>query len=176
MAWTRFPLERFRHTAGVIENAVAVSPDDPEVRKTSTLVTEVKELADIEERLRRFSSWYQAKRAISFCLRLRKRLTNQLRQKSSSASDGNKPERKEIEDDGQTNPISKDLKQLVNESIKAPRQEKLSHKPINVDELQDAESEIIRIVQNKAFEDEIVLLRHQDPQNITPPPYYNVLY
>jgi hypothetical protein len=46
----------------------------------------------------------------------------------------------------------------------------LSYKPINVDELQDAESEIIRIVQNKAFEDEIVLLRHQDPQNITPPP------
>ena len=164
------------HRLGVIENAVAVSPDDPEVRKTSTLVTEVKELADIEERLRRFSSWYQAKRAISFCLRLRKRLTNQLRQKSSSASDDNKPERKEIEDDGQTNPISKDLKQVVNESIKATRQEKLSYKPINVDELQDAESEIIRIVQNKAFEDEIVLLRHQDPQNITPPPYYNVLY
>ena len=146
------------------------------MRKTSTLVTEVKELADIVERLRRFSSWYQAKRAISFCLRLRKRLTNQLRQKSSSASNGNKLERKEIEDDGQTNPISKDLKQLVNESIQATRQEKLSYKPINVDELQDAENEIIRIVQNKAFEDEIVLLRHRDPQNITHPPYYNVLY
>ena len=144
-----FLWNNFDTQLGVIENAVAVSPDDPEVRKTSTLVTEVKELADIEERLRRFSSWYQAKRAISFCLRLRKRLTNQLRQKRSSASDGNKPERKEIEDDGQTNPISKDLKQLVNES---------------------------RIVQNKAFEDEIVLLRHQDPPNITPPPYYNVLY
>ncbi|CAB3991324.1 PREDICTED: uncharacterized protein LOC107355480 [Paramuricea clavata] len=98
-----------------------------------------------------------------------KRLINQLRQKSSSASDGNKPERKEIEDDGQTNPINKDLKQLVNKSIQATRQEKLSYKPINVDELQDAESEIITIVQNKAFDDEIVLLRHQDPQNIIPP-------
>jgi hypothetical protein len=91
------------------------------VRKTSTLVTEVKELADTEERLRGFSSWYQAKRAISFCFRLRKRLTNQLRQKNSSASDGNKLGRKEIEDDGQTNPIGKDLKQLVNESIWATR-------------------------------------------------------
>jgi hypothetical protein len=58
----------------------------------------------------------------------------------------------------------------MHKSIKAIRQEKLSYKPINVDELQDAESEIIRIVQNKAFEDEIVLLRHQDPQSITPPP------
>ena len=77
--WNNFDTQR-----GVIENAVAVSPDDPDVRKTSTLVTEVKELADIEECLRRFSSWYQAKRAISFCLPLRKRLTNLLRQKSSS--------------------------------------------------------------------------------------------
>jgi hypothetical protein len=67
-----------------------------------------------------------------------------LRQKSSSGSDGNEPERKEIEDDGQTNPISKDLKQLVNKSIKATRQENLSYKPINVDD--------------------------PDPQNITPPP------
>ncbi|CAB4009057.1 Hypothetical predicted protein [Paramuricea clavata] len=144
--------------------------DDSEVRRISTLVTEVKELADIEEGLRRFSSWYQAKRAISLCLRFRKRLTSQLRQKSSSASDGNKPKRKEIEDDGQTNPISKDLKQLVNKSIKATRQEKLSYKSVTVDKLQDAESEIIKIVQNKAFDDEIVLLRHLDPQNITPPP------
>ena len=46
----------------------------------------------------------------------------------------------------------------------------MSYKPVNAVKLQDAESEIIRIVQNKVFDDEIVLLRHQDPQNITPPP------
>lgn len=163
--WTNFDTQR-----GVIENAVAVSSDDPEVRKTSTHVTEVKELASIEERLRGFSSWLQAKRAVAVCLRLKKRLINQLRQKSSSASDGNKPERKEIQEDGQSNSVSKDLNQRVKESIKATKQEELSYKPANVDELQDAEGEIIRILQNKVFGDEIALLRHKDSQNITSPP------
>lgn len=76
---------------------------------------------------------------------------------------------KEFEDGGQTNPIGNDLNHLVNESVKSTKQEKLRYKPVNVDELQEAESEIIRIVQNKAFDDEIALLRHQNPENVTPP-------
>ena len=161
--WANFDTQR-----GVIEDVLAVSPDDPEVSKTSTLATEVKELAGIEERLCAFSSWYRAKKAIAFCLRLKKRLTNQLRQNSSCASEGNKVERKEVNE--QTNPISKGLNHRVNKSIKVTKQEKLSYQPVNVDELQDAENEIIRIVQSKVFNEELALLRHQDSQNITPPP------
>ncbi len=136
------------------------------MRKTSTLATEVKELVAIEERLCSFSSWYRRKKAIVFCLK--KRLTNQLRQKSSCASEGNKLEQKEV--DGQTNPISNGLNQLVNKSIKVSRQEKLSYQPVNVDELQDAENEIFRMVENKVLNEELALLHHQDSQNITPPP------
>ena len=51
----------------------------------------------------------------------------------------------------------------------ATKQEKLSYMPVNVDELQEAEGEIIRIVQNKVFADEIVLFRHQDSQNMISP-------
>ena len=158
--WTNFDTQR-----GVIENAVEVSSDDPEVRKASAFVTDVKELPDIEERLRGFSSRLQAKRAVAVCLRLRKRLINQWHQKKLSASNGNKLERNETEDDGQTNSVSEDLKRRANESNKATKQGKLSYMPVNVDELQEAEDEIIRIVQNKVFADEIVLFRHQDSQN-----------
>ena len=75
----------------------------------------------------------------------------------------------ETEDDGQTNSVSKDLNRRTNESNKATKQEKLSYMPVNIDELQEAEGEIIRIVQNKVFADEIVLFRHQDSQNIISP-------
>ena len=112
--WANFDTQR-----GVIENAVEVSSDDPEVRKAFAFVTDVKELPGIEERLRGFSSWLQAKRAVAVCLRLRKRLINQWRQKKLSASNGNKLERNETEDDGQTNSISKDLNRRANESNKA---------------------------------------------------------
>ena len=79
------------------------------MRKASAFVTDVKELPGNEERLREFSSWLQAKRAVAVCLRLRKRLINQWRQKKLSASNGNKLERNVTEDDGQTNSVSKDL-------------------------------------------------------------------
>ena len=162
-------MTNFNTQRGVIENAVKVSSDDPKVRKASAFVTDFKELPGNEERLREFSSWLQAKRAVAVCLRLRKRLINQWRQKKLSASNGNKLERNETEDDGQTNSVSKDLNRQTNESNKATKQEKLSYMPVNIDELQEAEGEIIRIVQNKVFADEIVLFRHQDSQNIISP-------
>ena len=43
---------------------------------------------------------------------------------------------------------------------KITEQKGFTYKPVNVDELREAEKEIIRKVQNKAFGHEIALLRH----------------
>ena len=51
-------------------HAEAIAQDDPEVRKSLSVATssEVK-FATLEERLRYFSSWHRAKRAIALCIR-----------------------------------------------------------------------------------------------------------
>lgn len=48
---------------------------------------------------------------------------------------------------------------------KTTKRKEFSYKPVNVDELEEAEREIIKKVQYKAFGDEITLLRHLHEYN-----------
>ena len=79
--------------------------------------------------------------------------------------------REELEVRGNINGPSSGLDRLANESVidhskeglkhhKITEQKGFTYKPVNVDELREAEKEIIRKVQNKAFGHEIALLRH----------------
>jgi len=54
------------------EESVTVSESDPEVKKISSLTTEVKIFADLLERIQYFSDWHKAKGAVAFCLRLQR--------------------------------------------------------------------------------------------------------
>ena len=51
-----------------------ISSDDPEVRKILTTTTQMQEHFALPERLKYFSSWHKAKRAIAACLPLQKKL------------------------------------------------------------------------------------------------------
>ena len=51
----------------------AVSPEDPEVKRVSTLATHVQEASSFLERLEYFSSWHRVKRAVAVCLRLQQK-------------------------------------------------------------------------------------------------------
>ena len=108
---------------------VAVRPEDPEVRTSTVLTTKVCELAGVEERLNRFSSWHRAKRAMAVCLRYREILLARMRERilsekqTRSASQGN-------------------CKNIF-------------ANPLSVEK----RKEIIRIVQRNSFVEEVSLLR-----------------
>ena len=57
------------------------------------------------------------------------------------------------------------LKRDLIKHHKITKQKRFAYKPVNVDELQESEREIIRKVQNKAFGDEIALLRYLNVAN-----------
>ena len=50
-----------------------ISSDDPEVRKILTATTQIQERFALPERLKYFSSWHKAKRAVAACFRLQKK-------------------------------------------------------------------------------------------------------
>ena len=54
----------------------------------------------------------------------------------------------------------------MNEGIEGTKHERLSHRLVNISELENAEKEIIRMVQKSAFNHELAVLRQQNPQNI----------
>ena len=51
----------------------AVSPEDPKVKRVSTLATHVQEASSFLERLEYFSSWHRVKRAVAVCLHLQEK-------------------------------------------------------------------------------------------------------
>jgi len=61
---------------GEEETAFALSPDDPDQKKTLVLATsgrQREEMASILKRLEYFSDWNHARKAIPICLRLKHR-------------------------------------------------------------------------------------------------------
>ena len=50
-----------------------IPADDPEVKRSSVLVTQVRKPSSILGRLEYFSSWHRAKKAIAVCLRLQEK-------------------------------------------------------------------------------------------------------
>ena len=67
----------------------AISPTDPELKKAHSFLSQKSEKSSLEpERLDCFSSWFRAKKAIALCLRLKEKLRDGLKKKTSqSASD-----------------------------------------------------------------------------------------
>ena len=50
-----------------------IPPEDPEIKKISAMTTQSQKRFSFPDRLRYFSSWHKAKRAVAVCLRLQKR-------------------------------------------------------------------------------------------------------
>lgn len=110
----------------------SLQPDDKEVRKASTLTTYTtnqEQSATLLQRLEYFSSWFRAKRAVALCLRYRRILLERTRGK-----------------------------QATMDGVKT-RSAARKYRPIDVDELTEAEQEIIRHVQKEAFKEEMRKLK-----------------
>ena len=115
-----------------VDDVPSITPEDPEVKKVFARATQIREpkLYSLQERLTYFSSWHRAKKAIAVCLRLQKRF-------QKIATSDSQSERKN-----------------------AKKQEGIAtYKPVDVRELKYAEQQIIKIVQNEAFRDEVQLLK-----------------
>ncbi|XP_068756176.1 uncharacterized protein [Montipora capricornis] len=108
-----------------------IPPEDPETKKISAMTTQSQERFSLPDRLRYFSSWHKAKRAVAACLRLQK-------------------------------------KYRPCPSFKASEEDR--YVPVNMQELQEVETVIVKSVQGEEFQDEISLLHcvsTQDAQDRT---------
>lgn len=91
------------------------------------MTTQVQRHFSLPERLMSFSCWHKAKRAIAICLRLQKRYRTGVKRKALSKS----------------------------EEFHGGASKTTQYIPVNVQELQEAEREIIKSVQRDEFEEEI---------------------
>ena len=110
----------------------SIPPDDPEVKKVSARATQIQDpkLPSVLERLTHFSSWYRAKKAIAVCLRLQQKF-----RKTAGQS------------------------QVKERNVKERNKGVTSYNPVDVEALQRAELQIIKMAQSEAFQEEIQLLR-----------------
>ena len=107
----------------------SIHPDDPEVKRASVLTTKVQNPPSLLERLEYFSCWHRAKKAVAVCLRIQ--------EKFRSRSPG-------VNDTTARYPTGS---------------QKTKYIPVNVQELQRAENEIIKNVQREAFSDELRIIK-----------------
>jgi len=108
-----------------------LDPNDPEV-KVSTLVTQSDEsYPDFFEtaRLDRYSYWLRVRRAVAVCLRFKRLLREKRVQKTTEAQTS-----KSVEDSSK------------------------SYQPVDIEEIGQAETEILRCLQHEHFKDEIEAL------------------
>ena len=113
---------------------MCISPDDPEVKKISVMTTQTQGCFSLPDRLKYFSSWHRAKRAVAVCLRLQK--------KYRSSSKG----------------------QHMVKTEESKQKKMHQYIPVNTEELQEAETEIVIGIQREEFNDEIRLLRFNNSQ------------
>ena len=113
-----------------VAEVTQVQSEDPEVKSSMVLVTGIKTdsqvCADLPERLKYFSSWFKAKRAVAICLRYKRRLIRQVREK-------------------------KGLTAQQDESFGVS----LSDALISTEDLKEAEIVILKSVQKEVFEEEV---------------------
>ena len=114
----------------------AVSPEDPKVKRVSTLATHVQEASSFLECLEYFSSWHHVKRAVAVCLCLQEKFRS-------------------------PNSCDEKVKWDPNDSISS------KYIPANVEELQNAENKILKMVQRVAFPKEIHRLKESNVQGQT---------
>ena len=123
-----------------------ILPDDPEV-KISAMVAQSQEHFSLPECLSCFSTWYKVKRAVAVCLCLQKRY-----KRTSSDEQGQLRSGDSHTDVAKEKPMAQVLKSTE------PRA--AHYVPVNTQDLQEAETEIIRSFQREEFQDEISLLHH----------------
>ena len=135
---------------GLLDDVVYISPDDPEVRKISTMATQTQECFTLPDRLKYFSSWYRAKCAIAVCLRFQR-----------SFQTGSKEEI-QVKTEEVCTSVPKTTHSA--HSAKSKQSKMNQYVPVNTQELQNAEMEILKAVQREAFKEEISLLCSADAQ------------
>ncbi|XP_028413969.1 uncharacterized protein LOC114536827 [Dendronephthya gigantea] len=116
-----------------INLAVAVSDDDPEVKKNAQAFSiEDSSHATVEGIIERFSSWEKLKRFVSWILRYRANLSKAvMRAKTNRNSDYSTPD----------------------------------FRPLDLDEMQHAEKEILKYIQGRSFQEELARLNSVDDQS-----------
>ena len=122
-----------------------LSEDDPEIKERVTLATEVEvPKKTLLDRFERFSSWQSMKKAITLCLRYLKLLQLQRVNRDKDSLNFRK--------------------QTIRRSVRATFSKKkpILKQRITVEQIQVAETRIIKILQNEFFEDEIMKLRSID--------------
>ena len=114
-----------------IEASRPISPKDPEVKKVKSLATRTVKPAFELERLERFSEWHPATRAVATCLKFKSLLMKRS--------------------------VKKPHTKLT---MQALRKDAIPlYKPVTVEDLYQAELEILRLVQKEAFGEEIKILQ-----------------
>ncbi|KAK3715792.1 hypothetical protein QZH41_001220 [Actinostola sp. cb2023] len=118
---------------GVIQDITILSSNDPEIKATvmATHSQERQEKESLEDRLRYFSEWHKAKRAIAVCLRWKEIIRT--RRKENKENKGEE----------------------VNNHTRT------TYEPVNVAEMERAKFKIVKEVQRKAFKEEIEVLRSE---------------
>ena len=94
-------------------------------------ITNKEQSPNLLQRLEHFSSWFRTKRAVAVCLRYQRILLDIARRK-----------------------------QMTTGGVKT-RSSSREYKPVNVEELNSAEQEIIRHMQGAAFKEEISKLKNK---------------
>ena len=124
-----------------------ISPDDPEL-KISAMAIQGQEHFSLSERLNCFSTWHKAKRAVAVCLRLQKRY-------KGIGSD----EQGQLKCGYSHRDVAKEKAKIQATATRAAR-----YVPVNTQDLQDAETEIIRSLQREEFQNEISLIHRTGAQ------------
>ena len=133
-----------------------ISPDDPEV-KISAMATQAQEHFSLSDRLKCFSTWHKAKRAVAVCLRFQKKY-------KGTGSDG----QKQLKSGDPDTDVAKEKAKTQAFMSTEPRAAR--YVPVDTQDLQEAEKEIIRSLQREEFENEISLVHRigaQVPHDLT---------
>jgi hypothetical protein len=117
------------------KDADELSEDDPEVKRVITLATKLdKPMEPLLDRVERFSDWQRMRRVIALCLRYLKLLQQQ-------------------RDKGPTRQCASGI---------ASNKKSVPEERITVEQIQEAETRIIKTLQNDLFEEEIEKLKSID--------------
>ncbi|KAK3731637.1 hypothetical protein QZH41_007310 [Actinostola sp. cb2023] len=124
-----------------------ISMEDPEVKKVSTFATKIEEYSNLLDRLEYFSDWHRAKRSVAVIIRYQRRFKrskiNQQEQKNAESTDS--------------------------QNAKKGKREDNNYVPANTSDILCAEREMMRLVQNEAFQDEVRILSsnnaHREPED-----------
>lgn len=129
------------------DDTAALSHDDPETKKISSFAVQVQEDLVIADRLQHFSNWHKAKKAVAVCLRFKEKLIAKVHEKTACEGDHTRNHSKE------------------NEASHSPD---TPSKGVEVEDLLNAEKEIVKNVQEQAFKSELTILQSMKEDAVIP--------